>query len=322
MARNKRKRINDKDAMKTIRKTAKRRWRNKKATEKALKNAADAAEPPNEVENGPKPVPLPGKPHSRRARPPAVKEIRSTEVVRGRFLGSGTFGSCYLGTYRGYVVAVKEFKVSEKMTSKIIRKEVFHEAEMISHLGDHRCLPLLFGVSTKKEPLRLITQFHGEKDRSLTLSSAVRKKAELGKPSWLAILRDIIDGLGHIHKRGILHNDLKANNVVLEKRKEEWNPVIIDFGKARMISDPKPPMSLSENKQREYRMKYPHIAPEIVRGEGAQSVLSDIFSLGKIALEVLDILPTATAESIKSARRACCEEPTKRPTLMELRASL
>lgn len=149
----------------------------------------------------------------------------------------------------------------------------------------------------------------------------MRKKADLGKPSWLAILRDIVDGLAHIHKRGVLHNDLKANNVVLEKRKEEWNRVIIDFGKARMISDPKPPMSLSKIKQREYRMKFPHIAPEIVRGEGAQSVLSDIFSLGKIAWDVLNILPTATATSIKLARSACDEEPTKRPTLMELRAS-
>ena len=69
-------------------------------------------------------------------------------------------------------------------------------------------------------------------------------------------------------------------------------------------------------------MKYQHIAPKIVRGKGTQSVLSNIFSLGTIALEVLDILPTATAESIKSAKRACGKEPTKCPTLMERRASL
>ena len=118
------------------------------------------------------------------------------------------------------MVAVKEFKVTEKMTSKIIRKEVYHEAEMISHFGDPWCLPLLFGMSIKKEPLRLITQFHREQERGLTLSSAVRKKAELGKPSWLVILHNIVDRLAHIHKRGILH-DLKTNKVVLEKRKEE-----------------------------------------------------------------------------------------------------
>ena len=40
MARNKHKKIKEKDNMKTVRKEAKRRWRKKKAQEKALKNAA------------------------------------------------------------------------------------------------------------------------------------------------------------------------------------------------------------------------------------------------------------------------------------------
>ena len=40
MARNKHNKIKDKDNMKTARKEAKKRWRNKKAQEKALKDAA------------------------------------------------------------------------------------------------------------------------------------------------------------------------------------------------------------------------------------------------------------------------------------------
>ena len=100
-----------------------------------------------------------------------------------------------------------------------IKKEVRNKATMIIHLGDHRCLPLLFGVVTRSEPFLLVTQFHGEKDKSVTLSRAMRK-AELSKKSWLLILKGIINGLSHIHKPAILHNDLKANNVVLEKEKE------------------------------------------------------------------------------------------------------
>ena len=39
-----------------------------------------------------------------------VKEISHNEVVRTeKWLGSRTFGSCYLAYYRGLVVAVKEF---------------------------------------------------------------------------------------------------------------------------------------------------------------------------------------------------------------------
>lgn len=115
---------------------------------------------------------------------------------------------------------------------------------------------------------------------------------------------------------------MKSNNVVMEQRGEEWNPVIIDFGKARFSSDPKPAMSLSTHQQEKYREQYPHIASEIVNGSGRQSAQSDIFSLGKIVLAVLDLLPTATARSLKVARTALCEEPAKRPSLKELSEAL
>lgn len=188
---------------------------------------------------------------------------------------------------------------------------------MIIHLGDHPGLPLFFGVVTKNQPMQLVTQFHGEKNHSLTLSTAIRKK-KMEKSSWLFILRKVIEALHHVHRRGVLHNDLKANNIVLEKRKDQWNPVVIDFGKARFITDPKPLMTLSESSQELYKKKYPYIAVEIVCGKGRQSVASDIFSVGKIALSVLDLLPTATSLSLKLARKAIRDDPAKRPGLNEL----
>lgn len=95
----------------------------------------------------------------------------------------------------------------------------------------------------------------------------------------------------------ILHNDLKSNNVVVEKRNDTWNPVIIGFETARFISDPKPWMSLTASSQESYNWHYPHISLEIVAGSGQQSIQSDIFSLGRIVLSILALLPTATAKS-------------------------
>ena len=54
MARNKQKMVTDKDKLKGIRKNARRRWRNKKAIKKALKNVVDAAKPSNEEEHSSK----------------------------------------------------------------------------------------------------------------------------------------------------------------------------------------------------------------------------------------------------------------------------
>ncbi|KAL9951843.1 hypothetical protein ACROYT_G044578 [Oculina patagonica] len=330
MARNKRKNVKDKDRIKQIRKETRKRWRNKKANEKAMKNVKKEAiaglhcakESNQAAESS-------GKTALTNQEPPKprvvlqrhVKEIDPSLLVKSeKFLGSGTFGNCYLAYYRDVVVTVKEYKKG-KCSLDYLKREVRHEAKMINHLEDHRGVPLLFGIVTKSEPFRLITKFHGIKQKSFTLQSLIKKK-KLDKPTWLFILKNLVDALDHIHSCGILHNDLKCNNVVLEYRDQQWNPVIIDFGKARFISDPKPVLLMKAEKQEGYRQKFPHIAPEIVNGSDRQSIYSDIYSMGKIVLAVLDLLPTATAKSIKVAKSAICEEPTKRPTLKELSVAL
>lgn len=77
--------------------------------------------------------------------------------------------------------------------------------------------------------------------------------------------------LSYIHTRQILHNDKESNNTLLEKQMEwQWNPVIIDFRKARFISDPK-------------------------------TLVSDCFK-SKIIQEPLPALPTDTATLMRVAK--------------------
>ena len=288
MARNKRKVVKEKEKFKKIRKEARKRWRNKKAQEKAMKNAhKEFVHGKPACEKGSNPfAQLPEKTalkdaakSKRQVEHRHVREIDPSLIVRSeKFLGRGTFGNCYLAHYRDVLVAIKEFK-AEKFGRDNMKKEVQHEAKMISHLEDHRGVPLLFGIVTKSEPLRLITKFHGRKDKSVTLSNLIKKK-------------------------------------------QEWNPVIIDFRKARFCSDPKPVMSLLQVKQEEYRKRHPHIAPEIVNRSGRQSCASDIYSLGKIALAVLDLLPTATSRSLWVAKSALCEKRDERPSMKDMLAAL
>ena len=352
MARNKRrKKLKDREKMIGLRIAAKKRWRqrkNKKCVENSLQvpgpsvsceprgKSPDAAEqqeakPTTVQEKSPEPAQRPDKESKKPAatyldkhHKQSIKEIDPSEIARSeKTLGQGTFGVCYLAHYREIVVAVKEFKQQESWSLEQMKREVLQEARMICHLGDHRGLPLLFGVVTESVPLRLVTQFHGMKRQSITLKKGLKHlKDKLDKPCWLDILKNIIKALDHVHEVSVLHNDLKSNNILLEKRQEKWNPVIIDFGKAGFISKPKPLMSLSSSAQERYRKLYPHITTEIMQGTGQQSVASDIFSLGRIALAILDLLPTATANSLHSARRATSDDPAKRPSLKEMLAAL
>lgn len=84
------------------------------------------------------------------------------------------------------------------------------------------------------------------------------------------LLHDILDGVDYLHHRGILHNDLKPDNILINKL---GNARIIDFG-------------LSSS----YDSIYTGViggsegftAPEILQGEGYAGASSDIYSLGLI----------------------------------------
>ena len=78
----------------------------------------------------------------------------------------------------------------------------------------------------------------------------------------------------YIYGKGYLHNDLKANNVVLEQRNDSFRPIIIDFGKSKPIEK-----SLAVRKRR-YTGAY-CIAPEVRNGLQATTA-SDVYSLRKM----------------------------------------
>ena len=136
------------------------------------------------------------------------------------------FGACYVANYRGMVVAVKELKVLGHSQQEIAqqRKEVIHEATIMLRLGDHHGLPLLFGIQSKVTPFRIIMQFHGINDKSLTIRRAVRK-IKLSNEEWKTVV-DLVDrALEFIHSKGVLHNDLKGDNILLERRGNITTPL-------------------------------------------------------------------------------------------------
>ena len=179
-----------------LRIAAKKRWRQRKKNKKCVENSLqlagpsvscqpcgkspDAAEqqeekPTTVQEKSPEPAQIPDKESKKPAatyldkhHKQPIKETDPSEIARSeKTLGQGTFGVCYLAHYREILVAVKEFKQQESWSLEQMKREVFHEARMICHLGDHRGLPLLFVVVTESVPLRLVTQFHGMKRQSI-----------------------------------------------------------------------------------------------------------------------------------------------------------
>ena len=189
----------------------------------------------------------------------------------------------------------------------------------MNKLGDHPGVPMLFGIAIDSVPYRIIMQFHGEKHGSVSIASALHEKKISQLSEWLGILKGVAKALSHVHEVGFLHNDLKCNNVVLDRQqanKSHYIPVIIDFGKSVPISGARGPRIMSEEKQKQYKTDYPHIAPEIVEGRSGQSFQSDIYSFGKMAEAIF--LKSNLGQLPELLSRALSPNPSTRPTLLDL----
>lgn len=93
----------------------------------------------------------------------------------------------------------------------------------------------------------------------------------------LRILEQIVAGVAHAHDRGILHRDLKPDNILLT---EHGEVKIADFGLARRLEDQQDLTRTGETVGTVYYM-----APEQIRAETLDA-RADVYSLGIIAYEM------------------------------------
>ena len=266
-----------------------------------------------------------GDAHEKKAKTVAPFEISLLNImISTKLLGSGSYGCCYLASYRGMEVVSKNFVVrasrgkTHGQAEDRVRQELVYEACIFRRLGDHPGVPLLFGVCSQHAPFHIIMQFHGDREnyKSVTLHRALSSETISDRATWLDIIRKFASALVHVHDIGFLHNDIKANNVLLDIVDGAFNPVIIDFGKSLPMGGAKGPKDLSLKKQKKYMEDFPHIAPEIVTGKSGQSRKSDIYSFGKV---VKSIFPKANLGPVPQVITLTLEvDPTLRPTLQEV----
>ena len=130
--------------------------------------------------------------------------------------------------------------------------------------------PKFWGTLDTGNDLCLAVEFVG--DHGSGASHSILEPPKLSASNGLDIAEDVVRGMKELHDHGLLHNDLKSDNVLLENRGKRHHGVIIDFGMVSSVTTPLQMTGLPE----EIKMAYIHgeeadyLAPEIVLG-GSES---------------------------------------------------
>ncbi|KAF2612683.1 hypothetical protein F2Q70_00008745 [Brassica cretica] len=205
-----------------------------------------------------------------------VVALATNNFSNANKLGKGGFGTVYKGRLLdGKEIAVKRLsKMSLQGTD-----EFKNEVKLIARL-QHINLVRLIGCCIDKGEKMLIYEYL----ENLSLDSHIFEKTRRSNLNWqmrFDITNGIARGLVYLHRDSrfmIIHRDLKASNVLLDKN---MTPKISDFGMARIFG-----RDDAEANTRKVVGTYGYMSPEYAM-DGIFSMKSDVFSFGVLLLEII-----------------------------------
>ncbi len=149
----------------------------------------------------------------------------------------------------------------------------FQREENIGLTLDHPCIVHVLPAAEKSRPYIVMEHLAGQ-----TLAAVLREKAPLPESEAVRIVSRICEGLEYLHRKGVVHRDLKPDNVILCK---DGTIRIMDFGIAK-----------SEHVRRLTVVNFlaamgtpDYIAPEQVQGKRGDA-RTDIYALGAMLYEM------------------------------------
>ena len=198
-------------------------------------------------------------------------EIEGYRIVRR--LGLGGMATVYLGIQRslGRPVAIKVLATDHTQSEELV-KRFEHEARTIARL-DHPHIVSIFDVGRTSTSQIYYTMPY------LPNGDLAGMNLRDDQERILAIMRGLADALGYAHEQGIVHRDVKPENVLFDKLDR---PLLADFGIALSDSLHQPRVT----REGATIGSSGYMSPEQARSQPLDG-RSDIYSLGVLCYELL-----------------------------------
>jgi Tol biopolymer transport system component len=199
-----------------------------------------------------------------------------------RHLGEGGMASVYL---------CEDLKHERKVALKLLKPELaavlgaerfVQEIKTTAALQHPHILPLFDSGAVDGFLYYVMPFIDGE-----TLRAKLDRETQLGVEDAVRITRDVADALHYAHTRGIVHRDVKPENILLH----DGRPMIADFGIALAVS------AAAGGRMTETGLSLgtPHyMSPEQATAEKEITARSDVYSIGSVLYEMLTGNPPHT----------------------------
>ena len=175
-----------------------------------------------------------------RTRPDREAQVRPGDELGGRYriierIGAGGMGTVYLAEH---------IAIGKRVAIKILGSEFAHKARLVDRfLREARAASLIehehivditdFGHVTEGVPYFAMEFLEGK-----TLAEVIEQDGRLPWPRARRIFLQICTALDAAHHKGVIHRDMKPDNVFLVKRAGEDQFVkVLDFGIAKLVTE-------------------------------------------------------------------------------------
>ena len=174
-------------------------------------------------------------PTTKPSAPQGVQQIPAPDIELIKELGRGSFGSVWLGKWRGIDVAVKELHTcnTDTLEGQKSLSDLYKEADTLSRLH-HPTVVTFYGVVTSGMGAHPGTVM--EYMCTGSLKRNLPKLKDLGDLKLLtSIALDTARGMEYLHGKNLIHFDLKADNLLCDLR-DLTRPVVkvSDLGLAKL----------------------------------------------------------------------------------------